>query len=400
MARDDDWSGRNRPDDVLDFGRDRPVRPRWRSTALLVCLVLVVTLAVVLRVSGHHAVRHHEASGSYIASRPPPVRVVSIGHRLLGVTAGWELFARGPDDLLRIQLAQGRVTWTYVPPLATASPAIAFVMAAHETVIQPGDIAPGYVVPDGGQARLLTGPLSSGGPVVPGPAGSHSVWVIAGLAQRPHLSLITLTGHPTGPTIRFRPGGPQVPATAISDGRGGVLLTTTNYTDYDARPGSDRALPGTLIAVGPAGWLTVACGVNYGHCRYDVVNASTGASRLLPGTEPESPFYFTWPPIGVISPNGDTAALALPRHGGATTVHLINLRTGAVKDLGVAVGTKTITLGVPANDLDEESMVWSPDSHWLFVAANNKLVVVNARTDRVASIGTQLPPVDQVAIRP
>ena len=38
------------------------------------------------------------------------MHVMIVGHSLLGVTAGWELFARGPDDLLRIQLAQGQIT--------------------------------------------------------------------------------------------------------------------------------------------------------------------------------------------------------------------------------------------------------------------------------------------------
>ena len=105
--------------------------------------------------------------------RPRPRRlrcsVTLAGHRLLGVTAGWELFARGPNELLRIQLAQGRITQTYVPPLETASPDVAFVIGAHEAVIRPSDLVPGYVVPDGGQARPLTGVLSDGGPLVPGP---------------------------------------------------------------------------------------------------------------------------------------------------------------------------------------------------------------------------------------
>src|ERR1700690_48153 len=70
--------------------------------------------------------------GAKAPAPPPPMRVPFAGHRLLGVTAGWELFARGPDDLLRIQLAQGRITRTYVPPLETASPDVAFVIGAHE----------------------------------------------------------------------------------------------------------------------------------------------------------------------------------------------------------------------------------------------------------------------------
>jgi hypothetical protein len=391
MSSYGDRPGQGRQEDVLKFGRHRPARGRWRSKALLVCLVLVTVLVVALRVTaiGPAANRGQLATGS----RPPPVRVVLIGHRLLGVTAGWQLFARGPDDLLRIQLAQGRITWTYVPPLETASPAVAFVIEPHEAVIQPADIVPGYAVPDGGQARLLTGPLSAGGPVVPGPAGTQAVWVMAGPFTVPRLSLTTLNGHRAGLGISFPPGGPPVPATAVSDGRGGVLLTASNYIDYDAGPGWDRSVPGTVIAVGPGIWLTVVCNTAYQDCRYDVVNAVTGAGRVLPGKEAESPFYFTWPPAGVIAPGGATAALALPGRGGAMTVHLLNLRTGAVKDLGLRLYESS---GNPA----EDSMVWSPDNRWLFVAAaDGKLVAINARSDRAESLGTPLPPVDQVAIR-
>ena len=157
--------------------------------ALLACLVVAAVITVAVR-----GVSHQPRPA---AKPPPPMRVTVVGHRLLGVTGGWELFARGPDDLLRIQLAQGRITWTYVPPLETASPEVAFVVGAHEAVIRPSDFVPGYVVPDGGQARPLTGVLADGGPLVPGPAGSQAAWIAEGSPTSPELSLITLTG--TGP---------------------------------------------------------------------------------------------------------------------------------------------------------------------------------------------------------
>ncbi len=286
----------------------------------------------------------------------------------------------------------GRVTWTYVPTLETASPAVAFVIGAHEAVIRSADFVPGYVVPDGGQARLLTGPLAGSGPLLPGPPGTQTAWVTAGPPTSPRLSLVTLSGRWPGPRIRFPPGGPQLPANAVSDGRGDALVTTASSTDYDTGPGWDRAVPGTIIAVGPASWLTVTCGALYRHCRYQVIDTADGARRLLPGAVVDDLYDFGWPPAGVIAPDGSTAALPETGLGGATTVHLISLRTGITKDLSVRIGA--------GDSAYQESMAWSPDSRWLFVAtASGKLVAVNALSDQVQPLAVTLPPVDQVAIR-
>jgi hypothetical protein len=380
----------------MEFGGRRSAGrrslPRWAPRALLACLVLATAATVAVRGIGHQ--------GRPAAMAPPPIRVTSSGHRLLGVTAGWELFARGPDYLLRIQLSQGRITRTYVPPLETASPDVAFVVGAHEAVIRPSDLVPGYVVPDGGQARPLTGLLGDGGPLVPGPAGSQAAWVTSGSPASPQLSLVALTGHPTGTSIRFQPGGPQVPATAISDGRGDVLVTDDDYDVYDTGPGWDRAVPGTVIAIGPTGWLVDACDPLYLHCRDEVVTPASGSLRAIGGAVAAPPYYFGWPPTGVISPDGSTAAVAENGRNEQLTVHLVSLRTGAIKDLNVPVGMAGGDLEVGGN-ANENAMAWSPDGRWLFVAATSgKLVVVDTRTGRIEGLGVRLPAVDQVAIRP
>jgi hypothetical protein len=385
----------------VEFGSGRSAArrplPRWVPRALLACLVVAALVTVAVR-----GVSHQARPAAKAPAPPPPMRVTLAGHRLLGVTAGWELFARGPNELLRIQLAQGKITQTYVPPLETASPDVAFVIGAHEAVIRPSDLVPGYVVPDGGQARPLTGVLSDGGPLVPGPAGSQAAWVASGSPTSPELSLIALTGHRSGPSIRFQSGGPQVPATAISDGRGDVLVTDNNdFIVYDTGPGWDRPVPGTVIAVGPTEWLVDACDPLYLHCRDEVVNASSGSRRAVPGAAPTGPYYyFGWPPTGVISPDGSTAAVAESGRNEQLTVHLVDLRTGATRDLNVPVGMSGSDLEVGGN-ANENSMVWSPDGRWLFVAATGgKLVVVDTRTGRVEGLGVRLPAVEQVAIRP
>jgi len=374
-------------------GGRRPV-PRWVPRALLACLVLATVAVIGVRGIGH------QGRPAATTPPPPPIRVTVVGHRLLGVTAGWELFARGPDELLRIQLAQGRITWTYVPPLETASPDVAFVIGAHEAVIRPSDLVPGYVVPDGGQAQQLTGLLADGGPLVPGPAGSQAAWTVSGSPTSPDLSLVALTGHRTGRSIQFQPDGPQVPATAISDGRGDVLVTDNDFDVYDTGPGWDRLVPGTLIAIGPTEWLIDACDPLYLHCRDEVVDTSSGSMRAIPGGVPAPPYYFGWPPTGVISPDGSTAAVAETGRNEQLTVHLVDLQTGATRDLNVPVGMAGSDLEVGGN-ANENAMVWSPDGRWLFVAATGgKLVVVDTRTGRIESLGGRLPAVDQVAIRP
>jgi len=393
----DDGSGQHRYDEIVEFGsgsgRRLAGRP-WLSRALMTGLVLAAAVTLVVQAGGHQA-----RPAAKNPSQVPPMRLMVIGHRLLGVTAGWQLFARGPDDLVRIQLARGLVHQTYVPPLETGNPDIAFVIEPGEAIIRSSDLVPGYVVPDGGQARQLAGPLAVSGPMIPGPAGAQAVWVITGLPAAPALSLVTLAGHRSGPSIPFPHDAPQLPATAVSDGRGNVLVITGNFAVYDAGPGWDRLVPGTPIAVGPASWLVLACNAQYQHCRNEVIDTASGARRVLPGRVTDQPYFFSWPPTGVISPDGSTAAIVGSGPGGKVTLQLIDLRTGAARDIGLSLSGQGN--GFPlGTDFSAHSMVWSPDSRWLFVAAaSGRLLAIDASTGRVEGLGVTIGPVDQVAIR-
>ncbi len=387
-----DGSGQDTYDEVVQFGKDRSPGGRWLPRIALACLVLAAIIALVVRGAGH------QSRPAARTPPPPAIRVITVGHRLLGVTAGWELFARGPDDLIRVQLAQGKILVTYVPSLESADPNVAFLIGPHEVLIRSTDLVPGYVVPDGAQARPLPGSLADGGPLVPGPARAQAGWVMTGLPGYPALSLISLSGRLSGPTIRFPPGGPQLPATAVSDGRGYVLVDTGSSSAYDAGPGWDRVVPGTVIAVGPAAWLVVTCDARNQRCRNAVVDTSDGARRRLPGPAAGFPYTFQWPPTGVIAPDGSTAAVAESSRLGQLTVHLINLHTGAGRRIKIPLGAD---LGSPLGaDLSDQSMVWSPDSRWLFVAAaDGKLVAVDASTGKAERLPVSLPAVTQVAIR-
>jgi dipeptidyl aminopeptidase/acylaminoacyl peptidase len=175
------------------------------------------------------------------------------------------------------------------------------------------------------------------------------------------------------------------------------LVTDSSFSVYDTGPGWDRPVPGTVIAVGPTEWLVDGCDALYGECRNEVVDVSSGTLRALPGPAPPDPFYFSWPPTGVISPDGSTAAVAENGRNEQLTLHLVDLRTGATMDLGLPLAAPDGSL--PAGG--ESSMVWSPDGRWLFVAtAGGKLLAVDPLTGRAESLGVSLPAVDQVAIRP
>ncbi len=49
----------------------------------------------------------------------------------------------------------------------------------------------------------------------------------------------------------------------------------------------------------------------------------------------------------------------------------------------------------------DDTMAWSPDGRWLFVAgADGRLCPIDATTGQVHDLGVTLPPVTQVAVRP
>jgi len=359
------------PVEYVDFGSPR--RPGRRRLYWLVLACLLIAATVV-------AVRH---SGG---SRPPvrpSVSVTEVGHRLLGVRQGWELFGLDADSVVAIQLARGRIIRTTLPPPEGSGP-VSFIVGPRSAIVRPLDNVPGYLVPDSQPPQRLTGILARGGQLLPGPRPGQE-WDIAGANS---LVLIGANGHPTSTRITL-PNGGWPWGSAMSDGRGDVLVASdSSGQQFDAGPRWLRPISALLTAVGPTRWLGMTC--NSGKCQNVVLNPVTGSQRKLPGP---SVALRTWPwpdfP-GSVAPDGLTAAVVASSGTSQVALEQINLVTGAVKPISVPVN----------QNASSQTMAWSPDSQWLFVlAANGNLLAVNSRTGKVQSLGIPLPRLSQLTIR-
>jgi len=396
---DEDYGAQHDGNEIVEFGARSDRSRQWLARLLLACFVIAVVVGLIFKATNHKSHQQPQSplqSSSQLASPVPvarapatPPTVVNVGHRLLGVTAGWELFARGPNDLVAIQMARGRITETSVPALASSMPEVSFVVGPHQAIVRSPDNVPGYVIPDGRPAQLITGPLANGGPVIPGPKPDQA-WVMSGTSSQPTATLVTLAGTPAGDTISFNTNY-EVPATAEPDGHGYVLVVAKPPNlIYDVGPTFSHRITDQIIAVGPASFLGLACRGQ--QCHYAVINPATGSRRVLPSLPSRGVRdLLTWPPPGVVSPDGSTAAVLERNKHGQITVQLITMQSGAVTALNVAIDPST----------PYDTLAWSPDSKWLFIAGTyGRLLAWNARTMQVHDLGVQLPDITQVAIRP
>jgi hypothetical protein len=378
--------------DVVDFGQpseaERKPGPRWPRWLLAGLAAAVV--AVLLVQNPYHAkpsatpsptptiVEPSRVVVTYGPSPTGPV-VTEVGHPLLGVSAGWELFGLSSSGVVRIQLAKGRIAVTPVPPLMSTGP-VTLTVGRDWTIVRPLDVVPGYLVPDGQPARALTGALDRSPYAFPGPDPDH-VWVPPPVdGPPPVIALVDVDGRPAGPSISIPNGmdGPVFP-----DGTGYLLVTGPGGV-YEARPdGVRRVTGGGLLAVGPTRWLTLECDDRF-RCDTVVIDRSTGTRRILPihGVAPTAG-------AGAISPDGRIAAVVESDRAGVS-VHLIDLVTGTDRRLDVPVN-----IGYA-----DATVVWSPDSRWLFMVGGTGTVVpVEGATGQVYDLGTPLPPVTQLAVR-
>ena len=382
LGRDEADREQSGPGDVLEFGRPARLRFRWLGPLALTCAVVVAVVAVVVRSGGQHR-----------PSPLPPPAVTDVGHPILGIRAGYELFGLDRSGVVAVQFARGQIVRTRLPPLQ-GDGIVSFVVARGEVLVRPLDSVPGYVVPDGRPARPLTGALARGGTLLPGPTATQQ-WLAGG-----NLVLVGPDGK-TGPAHLGHLTASVAPAQqVISDGRGGVVFITASGTVYDAGPGVLRPVQELLLALGSRNWLGVTC--SEVACRYVVISAATGVSSSLPGAAiplgswpPESLPGGPWPwqaLPGLAAPDGSAAALIVSgQTPDQSSLELINLSSGVTTQVRVAVRQGS----------SSDSLAWSPDSRWLFViTAGGRLAAVSPATGRVTELGLGLTALSQVAIRP
>jgi hypothetical protein len=363
-------SGSGRPPDQVQFGGQRPAWWSGRRGRA----VVTVAIAALLAAAGYGLVVRQDGR-----QRPGAVTVIDVGHRLLGVTGQWELYAQGRAAAIRIQLAAGRVTVTRFPALRSSGP-VSFVVGSDWALIRPLDHVPGYVVRAGQPARQLSGPLGPGGLLLmPGPAPGQ-LWSGTAVASAGPMLVRKLDGTLTGTS------GPRTSGSwPVGTGAGSYVLVGPSGVSIPEQRGAavTTLRVSSVLAIGPASLLAVRC--RHFHCAAVLIDQRTGRWRVLPGQA-----YDEIQPTGLIAPDGRLAAVTRMT-GSQYSLELVDLSTGTAHTVLASIGP-----GGP----DQASLAWSPDGRWLFAALNGRIVVINATTGQVASLGVRLPPVSQLAIWP
>lgn len=325
---------------------------------------------------------------------------ISVGSPLLDTSGSWLLFGWGQGVMVRIQFDPVIIVRTPVPILDSESGA-QLLIGPNRAMIRSQDNVRGYTVPDGGPATDLPSALARGGPMLPGPDPNH-MWIMD--EEHGTMDLVDWDGRPAGPQVTL-PSMDAWQNWPESDGAGYPLFNTA-YGEFDATPdGLHRITTGTLAAVGPSGYLVRECDDAY-RCGLIAIDRASGKRRALHGTDLSPGYGIT----GVISPDGHTAALvqsvvadtqASAGAAGLTAaaaqgagIVLIDLDTGESHYLSVPIDESSGTA----------SMVFSPDSDWLFVTGADGLFAVHIADRSTVSLGHQLrdalPQLHLLAVRP
>jgi hypothetical protein len=304
---------------------------------------------------------------------------------ILGITDAWELFGYGGSEVVRIQFGDGGITRTTIPPLQSSGP-VSFAAGEGWAMVRPLDGVPGYLVLDRAPAKALPTALDESGPALPGP-DADDVWIPDGSRDgRSRMSLINVEGRAVGPQIWL----PDDMANSVQPDGAGYLLAYGAGGVYSARPdGLRRITTGLLLAAGAQRWLTLECSDAYA-CALTLVDRLTGAKHpIAPAVPSAQPFESS--AIGVVSPDSRTAAI-LENDGATPSLHLIDLTTAADRKLTTPIDATT--------GYDGSNLVFSPNSHWLFVAGESGVLYgINAVTGGGQALDVVLPPLQQLVMR-
>lgn len=357
----------------------RRARP-WRGWVALAGVVaaLVVVPSLVQRGTVPGPIEPQQPTPTPSSATTSRVVVPDLGPAILGVTDRWELFALGDTSVTQIQLAAGRITTTYFAPLQSTGP-VFLVVGPDRAIVKPLDRVPGYVVPDTGPVRGLTGLLDRGAPALPA-SDPNQVWLGPENDGPPVMTLTDLDGSRVLATAPLPPGA--VAVDAADDGAGHPMFRGVGGF-YVARPdGLQRITTGLVVATGPSGWLADECD-EHGRCSTVGIDRATGGRRGLPvGIDGNGP-------AGALSPDGTSAALVVGLQDGGTALRLVDLVTGSDHEVDVH----------PARGFGP-TIVWSPDGRWLFLVDDTgHLRAVDPRTRQVSEFPGPVPLVRQLAVR-
>ncbi len=299
--------------------------------------------------------------------------------------AGWELFARGPDELLRIEPARGKIVRTPVPELLSNGD-VSFLVASDRVLIRPLDVVPGYEVADGKSARELPTALQQS-PVFPGPRPDE-VWVPTGsgtVGGYSAVQLFSVGGRPIARPVSL-PADVQT-GQLLGDGAGGLMFSGVGGYYRLGPHGWRRFTSGEPLAVGPTRLFVAECNAQY-RCSSTLIDARTGRRTSVPYDPRDRDMLG----LGVISPDGRQAAIPAYGPGGANVVRLVDLRTSTQRFTRLTVDLQT--------NVSTATLVWSPDSRWLFgVGPGGVVRAVDARTGATHSLGVRLPSITQLGVR-
>jgi len=312
-------------------------------------------------------------------------RVVEIGHRVLGATSNWQLVLYGDGALIRIEMAAGLLHRTPTPQVLSGG-GVSFVVGSTTAVLRPFDAVDGYVVRDGQPARVLRGVLSDGGAgIYPGPT-TDRVWVQPSTdgTSTPAPRLFDLR---TQQTVGTGPAAPAGLGQPFMSDQAGYLLYGGVGGVYDVRPeGVHRVTTGAIVAAGAHSLLAQECDDRF-TCALVLVDQRSGARRQI-GASATALGFLT----GSISPDARWASYAVISGAGQPQAHIVDLSTGADTALPLALSD---------NAFGSLPFVWDPDHDNLIVLDSSQSVrVVDPVTHRVSSLGVNLPPIDELGLRP